>query len=139
MSAIRNNHYWAERGQAHIGYSRMLSVRDEVGKKNPASLRNLILFHYRENNSSAINDFVKKFRSPIEYLPEPVQPSTSRNTNTVTNNQPDIPTEDNPVRSRKRRALTEEDILRNINIMNPTLIAENRKHIHRTAQIESGI
>ncbi|CAC5418009.1 unnamed protein product [Mytilus coruscus] len=64
ISCLPNDHYWNEGTHAHVGYGRMLSVRDSTEKYKPASLRNLILYHHRESNYSAIFRLVDKFQNP---------------------------------------------------------------------------
>ncbi|CAC5383425.1 unnamed protein product [Mytilus coruscus] len=139
ISAIPNNHYWDEVDQAHVGYARMLSVRDEVGKKKPASLRNLILLHCRDKYFGTIYQLVKRYKNPA------TETSAIQSTVNQTSNYTDVsqPEEQRSVRTR-RKALTEEDILRNLTILNPDFIEENRStenslyQQYKTAQIESG-
>ncbi|CAC5406280.1 unnamed protein product [Mytilus coruscus] len=139
ISAIPNNHYWDEVDQAHVGYARMLSVRDEVGKKKPASLRNLILLHSRDKDFGTIYQLVKRYKNPA------TETSAIQSTVNQTSNYTDVsqPEEQRSVRTR-RKALTEEDILRNLTILNPDFIEENRStenslyQQYKTAQIESG-
>lgn len=141
ISSIPNDHYWNEGTHAHVGYNRMLSVRDSSGKYKPASLRNLILMHHRESNHHCIFQLVNKFRNP-----------EVTSSNLTINIEPNInQSEDNLEENRthrsyraRRKALTEEDILRNILFINPHFSAENRASEnslydqYRTTQIETG-
>lgn len=139
ISAIPNNHYWDEVDQAHVGYARMLSVRDEVGKKKPASLRNLILLHCRDKDFGTIYQLVKRYKNPATET-SAIQSSVNQTSNHTEVSQPE---EQRSVRTR-RKALTEEDILRNLTILNPDFIEENRStenslyQQYKTAQIETG-
>ncbi|CAC5373128.1 unnamed protein product [Mytilus coruscus] len=139
ISAIPNNHYWDEADQAHVGYVRMLSVRDVVGKQKPASLRNLTLLHCRDKDFGTIYQLVKRYKNPA------TETSAIQSTVNQTSNYTDVsqPEEQRSARTR-RKALTEEDILRNLTILNPDFIEENRStenslyQQYKTAQIETG-
>ncbi|CAC5381635.1 unnamed protein product [Mytilus coruscus] len=139
ISAFPNNHYWDEVDQAHVGYARMLSVRDEIGKKKPASLRNLILLHCRDKDFGTIYQLVKRYKNPATET-SAIQSTVNQFSNYTDVSQPE---EQRSVRTR-RKALTEEDILRNLTILNPDFIEENRStenslyQQYKTAQIESG-
>ncbi|XP_076089236.1 uncharacterized protein LOC143059604 isoform X1 [Mytilus galloprovincialis] len=140
ISAIPNNHYWDELDQAHVGYTRMLSVRDEVGKKKPASLRNLILLHCRDKDFGTIYQLVERYKNPATETSAIQSCSVNQTSNHTEVSQPE---EQRSVKTR-RKALTEEDILRNLTILNPDFIEENRStenslyQQYKTAQIETG-
>ena len=142
ISCMPNNHYWQEGDHAHVGFSRMLSVRDSTGKYKPTSLRNLVLFHHRESNYQAIFNLINKFRNP----------ESSSSSITVDKSEPNLnhPADDIIIMPRqrsirpKRKPLTEEDILRNIRQVNPHFTAQNRASEsslfdqYKTSQVETG-
>ncbi|CAC5369100.1 unnamed protein product [Mytilus coruscus] len=117
----------------------MLSVRDEVGKKKPASLRNLILLHPETKDFGTIYQLVKRYKNPATET-SAIQSTVNQTSNYTDDSQPE---EQRSVRTR-RKALTAEDILRNLTILNPDFIEENRStenslyQQYKTAQIESG-
>ena len=127
ISSIPNNHYWNEGTHAHVGYNRMLSVRDITGKYQPASLRNLIMMNHRESNYHYIFKLVDKFRNPesaksIEAISgnnNPITETDHLESNVVNNTTP------RTIRPR-RKPLTEQDIISNLRHVNPRFLLKNR-------------
>lgn len=140
ISCLPNDHYWNEGTHAHVGYGRMLSIRDSTEKYKPASLRNLILYHHRESNYSAIFRLVDKFRNPESSPANSRQNINDDNINIGENMQNSTPRQVRP----KRKALNEEDILRNLRTVNPLFTTHNRAsdnslyEKYKTAQTETG-
>ncbi|CAC5384603.1 unnamed protein product [Mytilus coruscus] len=99
--------------------------------------------HYWDEVDQAHGDMldalVKRYKNPA------TETSAIQSTVNQTSNYTDVsqPEEQRSVRTR-RKALTEEDILRNLTILNPDFIEENRStenslyQQYKTAQIESG-
>lgn len=115
ISSIPNNHYYNQGDQSHVGYARMLSVRDITGKYRPASLRNLVLCNYREGKLGQIYSLVNKYYNPMD------SSSFENPVNEIQHCSPRHITTGS-----RHKVLSEEDVLRNLQYINPKFTTRNR-------------
>lgn len=122
LNIIPNYHYWKEGFPSHVGISQMLSVTDLTGRYKPVSPRNAILFSFRYGDFGAVYKIFKTLMKPTEsgesidmQTPPDVDLQTVKRRKTNGNST-----------THRTTALTEDDILRNIRIIDPKFTTSNR-------------